>query len=334
VSGSESHAGALRQPRIRISLVIALAVVAAVVIWLVVAHETGGGSGNQSTGAGPEAASAAQLKAAAAAIGPFAWVGPRAGSRYELTWTPGGRVYVRYLTGNAKIGDPRPDFLTVGTYRQTGAYAAVRTASRKPGAVAVPVASGIAFYSRSHPKSVYIGSPGAGYQIEVYSPQAGEARRLVASGHVQLVGATPAVTTKGPVAATPALLRATSAARSTPLYWAGTRSGTTYELTNTAGRTWVRYLPKGTPVGSPRPDYLSIGTYAMPNALAQIKTIANRAGSVRVPIANGGIAVYSKSRPTSVYLAYPGAPYEVEVFDPNAATALQLVTSGQIVPVG
>jgi hypothetical protein len=335
VSGSESQLEALRRPRIRVSLVIALAVAVGVVIWLVIAHERGGGSSNQSTRAAPEAASVAQLKAAAATLGPIAWVGPRAGSRYELTWTPAGRTYVRYLTGSAKIGDPRPDFLTVGTYRQAGAYAAVQAAARQPGAVRVTTPNGIAFYNRSHPTSVYVGLPGAAYQIEVFSPLAGESRRLVESGQVRLVGTTPTAAAKGPVAATPAMLRAASASRSAPLYWAGERSGTTYELTDTvAGRTYVRYLPKGTPVGSPRPDYLSVGTYTVPNALVQIRALASRPGSVRIPLANGGVAVYTKSRPTSVYLAYPGAPYEIEVYDPNAATALQLVTSGKIVPVG
>ena len=37
--------------------------------------------------------------------------------------------------------------------------------------------------------------------------------------------------------------------------------------------------------------------------------------------------------PRSVYLAYPGSNYEVEVFDPSLARARQLVTSGQIISV-
>jgi hypothetical protein len=34
---------------------------------------------------------------------------------YELTVTRGGFVSVRYLTARAKVGDPRPDFVTIGT---------------------------------------------------------------------------------------------------------------------------------------------------------------------------------------------------------------------------
>ena len=39
------------------------------------------------------------------------------------------------------------------------------------------------------------------------------------------------------------------------------------------------------------------------------------------------------AHPNSVYLAYPRADVEVEVFDPSAGRAHQLVSSGAIVPV-
>jgi hypothetical protein len=35
-----------------------------------------------------------------------------------------------------------------------------------------------------------------------------------------------------------------------------------------------------------------------------------------------------------VYLAYPDVDLQIEVFDPTGGRARQLVTSGQIVPVG
>ena len=55
---------------------------------------------------------------------------------------------------------------------------------------------------------------------------------------------------------------------------------------------------------------------------------------MQVPVTGGGIAFYSKSAPTSVYVAYPGSNVQIEVYDPSAAQAAQLVTSGKIVPVG
>ena len=50
------------------------------------------------------------------------WAGPRAKVTYELTVTRGGLVYVRYLTAGAKVGDPRPNFVTVGTYPKANVF--------------------------------------------------------------------------------------------------------------------------------------------------------------------------------------------------------------------
>ena len=47
----------------------------------------------------------------------------------------------------------------------------------------------------------------------------------------------------------------------------------------------------------------------------------------------GGIGVYSSSQPTNVYVAYPGSNLQIEVFDPSAKRAQQLVASGQVTPV-
>ena len=104
-----------------------------------------------------------------------------------------------------------------------------------------------------------------------------------------------------------------------PLYWAGQRRGTTYELTQTPdGRVYVRYLPHGVQVGSGRP-YLTVGTYPVANAYATTKAAASKPGAVPIRI-SGGIAFYDKSRPTSVYLAFPGVDEQIEVYDPSAAT--------------
>ena len=41
----------------------------------------------------------------------------------------------------------------------------------------------------------------------------------------------------------------------------------------------------------------------------------------------------NRKTPTSVYVAYPGSKVQIEVFDPDPARALRLVTSGHIQPV-
>jgi hypothetical protein len=45
-------------------------------------------------------------------------------------------------------------------------------------------------------------------------------------------------------------------------------------------------------------------------------------------------AFYDRRKPTSVHLAFAGAPYEIEVFDPTPGAAIALVRSGRIRPIG
>jgi len=120
-----------------------------------------------------------------------------------------------------------------------------------------------------------------------------------------------------------------------PIYWAGSRSGQTYELSQTQdGRVYIRYLPRGTKIGDPKPNYLTVGTYPQAKAFATLKATAKKQGAPTIELRGGGLAFADKERPTSVYLAYPGSAYQIEVYHPSAARARALVTSGEIVPVG
>jgi hypothetical protein len=139
----------------------------------------------------------------------------------------------------------------------------------------------------------------------------------------------------GPAAATPAALRALSAKSKQPIYWVGPRRGQTYELTRTrGGRVYVRYLPKGAAIGNRRADYTIVGTYPTPGALQVLKSLAKQPNEKSVQAPGGGIAVYSTSAPTNVYVAFPGQNVQIEVFDPSARRALRLVTTGRVAPVG
>jgi hypothetical protein len=51
---------------------------------------------------------------------------------------------------------------------------------------------------------------------------------------------------------------------------------------------------------------------------------------VRIPLAGGAVAVYSKTKPTNVYLAFPGVPEQIEVFDPAASVARRLVAQAKV----
>lgn len=86
-------------------------------------------------------------------------------------------------------------------------------------------------------------------------------------------------------------LRALAASVGHPIYWAGAAAGT-YELTRIAdGRTYVRYLPPGVPVGSRR-TYLTIGTYVRPSApYAAVRQSAVAKHATIQPLKGGGLAV-------------------------------------------
>jgi hypothetical protein len=138
----------------------------------------------------------------------------------------------------------------------------------------------------------------------------------------------------GPVAATEDRLRSLSIDEGHPIYWIGAKANTTYELTRTSnGRIFIRYLPKGAPVGVDKADYTIIGTYPVPNATGVLEGLAKNSDEQTLSVPGGGIAVYSTSQPTNVYVAYPGSNLQIEVFDPSADRARRIVTSGQVVPV-
>jgi hypothetical protein len=143
----------------------------------------------------------------------------------------------------------------------------------------------------------------------------------------------PAGNLVGPVAATRADLIDLSQKLGQPIYWAGNQPGTTdIELTETAdGNVYVRYLTGDAAIGAPKPHYLTVGTYPVPNATDALETISAEPGAKVRDVPGGGLAVTNTSSPTSVYLADPNEKkFEIEVFDPDPAHALDLVTSGDI----
>jgi hypothetical protein len=145
---------------------------------------------------------------------------------------------------------------------------------------------------------------------------------------------TPPAVGSGASAASESELEAFADSVSHPVYWAGPKDGYTYELTQTTnGLVYVRYLPEGTDVGDPRSQYLTVGTYPRAGAFAELQRAAKEKGAVSLKVGDDGLAVFSQSKPTSVYLGYPDAKYQVEVFHPSPDEARRLALSGQVVPV-
>lgn len=66
------------------------------------------------------------------------------------------------------------------------------------------------------------------------------------------------------------------------------------------------------------------------NAFAATSADAAKPGSVEIPAPGGAIAFYARSRPTNIYLAFPGSKEQIEIFDPNPKQALALVKSGAV----
>lgn len=171
----------LQLPQVRLGALAALGFAAFLIGWLAI----GGTDKPSQPDGGASATSEAELREFAASVAhPVYWVGPRAGQTYELTRTSDGRVYIRYLPEGVKAGDPRPQFLTVGTYPRASAYAELKRAASAPGATSRELPrGGLAVVSQGS-SSVYFGYPDAGYQVEVYAPSASSARNLVFGGQV------------------------------------------------------------------------------------------------------------------------------------------------------
>ena len=138
-----------------------------------------------------------------------------------------------------------------------------------------------------------------------------------------------------PIETTVKQLRATAANADRPIYWAGSAPGARLELTETkAGKTFVRYLPAGVRVGDRQISSLTVASYPVPRAYAATEKSSRKKTMVHARTLGGGLAVWSRTRPSNVYLAYPGSDALVEVFSPGAVLGQRLVLSGAVAPVG
>lgn len=137
----------------------------------------------------------------------------------------------------------------------------------------------------------------------------------------------------GPVSASESDLRAVPDSVGYPVFWSGSRSGYTYELTKTTRGVYVRYLPPGVPLGENKPKYLTIASYPFKNAYAATKRAGRKKGAITRSLPGGGIAIANDSEPKSAYVSFRGTDVQVEVFDPSSARARRVAFSGRVVPV-
>lgn len=130
-------------------------------------------------------------------------------------------------------------------------------------------------------------------------------------------------------------IRSLATSKGHPLYWAGPLPARKLELTdNQRGEVFVRYLPARASIGTRSPVFTVIGTYPVAQgALDAATQAAGRRGMISRKVPGGALAVWSRRRPNSVYMAYPGSPLLIEIFDPDAKQARALAFSGRVQPV-
>ena len=140
----------------------------------------------------------------------------------------------------------------------------------------------------------------------------------------------PAVRTGVPVLVSADELAAYADATDAPIYWAGAIEGRRLELTTTSAGTFVRYLPPDIAAGDDD-RALTIATYPLANAFATATARARNPQFTSEETQRGGLVVWNRERPTSIYLAFPDVRQLVEIYSPDAGEARRLARSGEIV---
>jgi hypothetical protein len=117
------------------------------------------------------------------------WLGPMVGTRLEVTATVGKGTFVRYVPAGGTLGDPAKPYTTVATYAVESAYRTAKRSGRQAGAVTEKLPSGtLAVWRRERPTNVFVARPGSSMLIEIFAPNAADARRLARSSALELVG--------------------------------------------------------------------------------------------------------------------------------------------------
>lgn len=112
------------------------------------------------------------------------------------------------------------------------------------------------------------------------------------------------------------------------VYWSGPMRGAKYTINaQNFNSIYVRYLKDGKGISDQTPKYRVIATYKEANAYNSTLSAGNQADGISFTNNNGSVVYYNKQVPTNVYVAFKQLPYQIEVFDPDAKTALAIAKS-------
>jgi hypothetical protein len=115
-------------------------------------------------------------------------------------------------------------------------------------------------------------------------------------------------------------------------YWAGPSSGALYSLVaNTTGQVFIRYLPNGLGIDDTGASYRVIATYPQADAFSITQAAGNQPNAISFVNPDGAQVFFSKDFPSNIYMAFPDAPYQIEVFDPSPGGALGLATTSRLI---
>jgi hypothetical protein len=188
----EASGSARGRRSLRVGAVVAVALAAAFAVWLYVRERDDENTTPTSpTSTVPPTSVVRAREQTLARISrvtrrPIYWAGPQRNMKLELTQTASGRIFIRYLPLNVKIGDRRGRYLIVGTYPVPNAYQAIQTAARERGAHRLSLRRGfLGVYNDNAPTNVYFAARGSNFQIEVYDPNPRRALALVRSGKIR-----------------------------------------------------------------------------------------------------------------------------------------------------
>ena len=169
-----------------VGAVVAVGLLAAFLAWFFIVRDDDESSAAPTAPATavPEIASLADLRALADSGETFYWAGVRSGTQIELT-APDGTVFIRYLSPGEPAGSTAPA-LTVATYPRSNAFDEVSRAAEGENVTKLDLpGGGVASVDETSGTNVHLAYPDQPYQVEVYSPQVGEARSLVETGTIR-----------------------------------------------------------------------------------------------------------------------------------------------------